>query len=180
LDGAIANIKGASNSQPERACIGVSHYRPDDQSATGNIAKCRNLRAINLVFSKLDEVEMLPGIARGCPILQKLSIWPLDFRVERELAKSLLLYLFRALPRLEFLALGLKFQMDGALLQDLARHCPHLTVLELPRTQLCISLALMRKVHTFWYLESMQLARIYFQNPRRMMQRDKIRNIATE
>jgi hypothetical protein len=151
-----------------------------DQSAIGNIAKCRNLRAINLVFSKLDEVERLLDIARGCPLLQKFSVWLLDFRVDRELANSLLLNLFRALPRLEFLALGLEFQMDGALLQDLTRHCAQLTVLELPQTQLCLSLALMRKVHTFWYLESMQLARIYFQNPRRMMQWDRIRSIATE
>jgi hypothetical protein len=30
-----------------------------NQSAIENIAKCRNLRSINLVFSKLDEVEML-------------------------------------------------------------------------------------------------------------------------
>jgi hypothetical protein len=151
-----------------------------DQSASGNIAKCQNLRVINLVLSKLDEVEMLLDIARGCPLLQKFSVRLLGFKVEPGLANSLLFNLFRALPRLEFLALGLKFQMDGALLQDLARHCPQLTVLELPQTQLCLSLALMRKVHTFWYLESMQLARLYFQNPRRMMQRDKIRSIATE
>jgi hypothetical protein len=150
-----------------------------NQSAIENIAKCRNLRSINLVFSKLDEVEMLLDIARGCPLLQKFSVRLPGIRVKPELANSLLLNLFRALPRLEFLALGLKFQMDGAILQDLARHCPQLTVLALPKTQLCLSLALMRKVHTFWYLESMQLARIYFQNPRRMMQRDKIRSIAT-
>lgn len=151
-----------------------------DQNATENIAKCRNLRVINLVFSELDDIAMLLDIARGCPLLQKFSIWPLGCRVESELVNSLLVNLLRALPRLEYLALGLKFQMDGAILHDLARHCPQLTVLELPRSQLCLSLALMTKVHPLRYLESMQLARIYFENPRRMMQRDNIRSIATE
>lgn len=105
-----------------------------NQSAIENIVKCRNLRSINLVFSKLDEVEMLLDIARGCLLLQKFSVQLPGIRVKPELANSLLLNLFCALPCLEFLALGLKFQMDGAILQDLARHCPRLTVLALPKT----------------------------------------------
>jgi hypothetical protein len=149
-------------------------------SAIENVAKCRNLRAFNLVLDELDDVEMLLNIAHGCPLLQKFSVGPLGLRVERGAANSLLSSLLRALPRLEFLALGLEFQMDGAILQDLARHCPLLTVLELPRTQLLLSLSLMTKTCTLWHLESMQLASIYFRNPRRMMQWDKFSSIARE
>jgi hypothetical protein len=100
--------------------------------------------------------------------------------VEPGLANSLLSNLFRALPRLEYLALCLEFQMDGAVFEDLARHCPQLTVLELPRTQLCLSPALMAKIRPLRYLEGMQLATIYFKNPRHMMQRQSIRTLATE
>jgi hypothetical protein len=151
-----------------------------NQSAIENVAKCRNLRAVNLVLNELDDVEMLLNIAHGCPLLQKFSVWALGLRVEPGAANSLLSSLSRALPRLEFLVLGLEFQMDGAILQDLARHCPQLTVLELPRTQLLLSLSLMTKTSTLWHLESMHLRRIYFRNPRRMMQYDKIRSIARE
>jgi hypothetical protein len=151
-----------------------------NQIAIENVAKCRNLRAVNLVLNELDDVEMLLRIAHGCPLLQKFSVWARALRVESGAANSLLSSLARALPRLEFLALGLEFQMDGAILQDLARHCPQLTVLELPRTQLLLSLGLMAKTSRLGHLESMHLRRIYFRNPRRMMQWDKIRSIARE
>lgn len=74
----------------------------------------------------------------------------------------------------------MKFQMHGALLQDISRHCPRLTVLDLPMTQLCISLAVITELHPLWRLESMHFARIYFENPRHLMQRDKLQSVATE
>ncbi|KAH1274102.1 hypothetical protein KXW98_008311 [Aspergillus fumigatus] len=151
-----------------------------NQSAIENVAKCRNLRVVDLVLNELDDVELLLNIADGCPLLQKFSVWPLGLRVDPGAANSLLSRLLRALPRLEFLALALECQMDGAILQDLARHCPQLTVLELPQTQLLLSLSLMTKTSTLRHLESMHLAGIYFRNPRRMMQCDKIRSIARE
>jgi hypothetical protein len=78
-----------------------------NQSVIENVAKCRNLRAINLVLNELDDVEMLLSIMHGCPLLQKFSVWALGLRVEPRAANSLLSSLSRALPRLEFLALGL-------------------------------------------------------------------------
>ncbi|KAF5854958.1 hypothetical protein ETB97_010487 [Aspergillus alliaceus] len=144
------------------------------------IAKCRQLRVIDLVFDELAGVEALLNIARGCPLLQKFRVMGLGFNVESEQAGNMLSDLLRALPLLEFLALGLNFQMDGTKLQDLARHCPRLTVLDLPRTQLSVSLALMTKTHSLPQLESMHFAGIYFENSRLMMQRDKIRKIVME
>ena len=145
-----------------------------------NIRRCQDLRVINCDFGELDNIEMLIDIARGCLLLQMFRVWPGGCRVEPRVANSLLSDLFHAPPRLEYLALCLEFQMDGAIFEDLARHCPQLTVLELPQTQLCLSLALMAKMRSFRYLESMQLATIYFKNPRRMMQRDSIRSLATK
>lgn len=114
------------------------------------------------------------------PTPTKVQRGALGLRVERGAANSLLSSPLRALPRLEFLALGLEFQMDGAILQDLARHCPLLTVLKLPQTQLLLSLSLMTKTSTLRHLESTQLASIYFRNPRRIMQWDKFSSIARE
>lgn len=54
--------------------------------------------------------------------------------------EALYLGLVRALPRLEFLALDLKVQMDGVWLQDLAHHCPRLAVLACLRLN-CVSLS---------------------------------------
>ena len=71
----------------------------------------------------------------------------IDFRADPTLEKDLLLGLLPALPHLEFLALGVKFQMPGALLQDISHHCPRLTVLDLPMTQLYISLAVITELH---------------------------------
>jgi hypothetical protein len=96
------------------------------------------------------------------------------------LTENLLLGLLRALPCLELLILDWRFRLDGARLQDLARHCPRLAVLDLPQAQLCLSLALMAKTYPLWQLEIMRFARIYFKDPRRLMQWDKIRSIATE
>lgn len=45
-----------------------------NQSAIENVAKCRNLRVIDLVLNELDDVELLLNIADGCPLLQKFSV----------------------------------------------------------------------------------------------------------
>jgi hypothetical protein len=150
-----------------------------NQSAIEKIAKYRHLQVIDLVF-ELDDVEALLNIAHGCPLLRKFSARHIRFRGEADLAEEMLLDLLHSLPRLEFLALGLKFQMDGSMLQDIARHCPRLTVLDLPDTQLYLSLSLMTKVHPLGQLEAMHFARIYFEDPRWLMQRDKIQSIATK
>lgn len=148
--------------------------------AIKNIAKCRHLKVIDLVFYELDNVEALLDIAHGCPLLQKFSVWHNPFRGGPELAEDLFLSLLRALPCLEVLELGLMFRMDGAKLQDLARHCPRLTVLYLPQSRLCLSLSLMEKALPLWQLEIMHFSRIWFENPRRLMQRDKFQSIVAE
>lgn len=144
------------------------------------IAKCRHLRTIDLDFLELTDVGALLDIAHGCPLLRKFSMSPLGLKVKRERAESLVLDLLRALPHLEFLALDLKFRMNGTMLQDVAHHCPRLAVLDLPQTQLSLSLMLMAKTRSLRKLESMRFAGIYFKNPRYMMQQDKIQSIVTE
>jgi hypothetical protein len=96
---------------------------------------------IDIAFLELDNAEAPLDIARGCPLLQKFSVRNLGFRGELELAEKLCIGLLRALPRLEHFELDLRFRMDGASLQDLARHCSQLTVLALPRARLCLSLS---------------------------------------
>lgn len=104
------------------------------QISIKNIAKCRDLRVIDVVFQERDDVEALFDIARSCPLLQKLSVVSHQSnRVEQGLADSLYISLFHALPRLEHFELDLRFRMDGARLQDLARRCPQLTILALLR-----------------------------------------------
>ncbi|RLL97953.1 hypothetical protein CFD26_106578 [Aspergillus turcosus] len=149
-----------------------------------NIAECRHLRVIELDSLELDDVETLLDIARGCPLLQKFSMTRLNLRGDPDLGEegeNLLLNLLRALPKLEFLALGLKFRMDGALLlQDLARRCPRLAVLDLPRTQIWLSLAIMTNLDPLWQLEIMCLGDIYFEDTRRLLRSNNIESLATE
>ena len=144
------------------------------------IAKCRHLRTIDVDSLELIDVGALLDIAHGCPLLRKFSMGRLGLKLKRERAESLVLNLLRALPHLEFLALDLKFQMNGTMLQDVAHHCPGLVVLDLPQTQLSLSLMLMAKTRSLRKLESMRFAGIYFKNPRYMMQQDKIQSIVTE
>ncbi|KFY03129.1 hypothetical protein V490_00276 [Pseudogymnoascus sp. VKM F-3557] len=156
--------------------------KPISHNFIEKIAKCRLLRVIDVVFNELNEVEALFDIARGCPLLQKFSVRHvgIGFAGEPELAENLCVALLRALPRLEHLELNLWFQMDGARLLDLARHCPRLTVLALPQTRLCLSLALLTNARSFWHLEIMHFASISFENPRRLMESDSIQAIATK
>jgi hypothetical protein len=150
------------------------------QISIQKIAKCRHLRVIDIAFLQLDDAEALLDIAHGCPLLQKFSVRNPGFRGKSELAENLCIGLLRALPRLEHFELDLRFRMDGASLQDLARHCSQLTVLALPRARLCLSLTLLTEAHPFQRLEIMHFAEIFFEDIRRSMQWDKIRGIAAE
>ena len=152
-----------------------------NRSAIEEIKKCRQLRVVDLVFHELDDMEALLGIARGCPLLRKFSVRHIPFRGGRELAEDQFFGLLRALPRLEFLELGLRFRMDGAKLQDLARYCPRLTVLILPQARLYLSLSLMKKAFPLPKLEIARFAGVWFEHPRRsLQQRDIFQSIVTE
>lgn len=82
------------------------------------ISKCRNLRAVDLAFQDLADVEALLEIARGCSLLQKFKVDHIPFRGGQELLETQFLDLLRALPNVEVFEVGLKFRMDGAKLQD--------------------------------------------------------------
>jgi hypothetical protein len=103
--------------------------------------QCRQLRVIKLVSLELDNGKSLVDIALGCPSLQRFSVGRLKLDSEL-LDESLVLHLVVHLPLLEFLALGMKCQMDGAFLGNVAHHCPRLTVLNLHDSQLCLSIDL--------------------------------------
>ncbi|KAF7183290.1 hypothetical protein CNMCM7691_003203 [Aspergillus felis] len=150
-----------------------------DQNVLENIAKCRSLRFIDLDFRDLDNVEALFDIARGCPLLQKFRVKAVHLSGEHCLGEDQFFELLSALPRLEFLALDAKFEMDDAKLQDLARHCPRLVVLDLPYTRLHLSLTTMINLDPLWQLETMTFAQIYFKYPPRSKS-DAIQSIAPE
>lgn len=125
---------------------------------------------------------------RGEPNLGADELFDLD--------ENLLYDLLRALPRLEFLALDLKFEMDGALLLEMvAGYCPRLTVLDLPWTEISLTLGMMTDLDPLWKLETMSLAKIYFEDlvletvslpkiyfkdPQQLLQSDYFKSIATE
>jgi hypothetical protein len=148
-----------------------------NRTAIEEIAKCRHLRVIDLEFHELDDVGALLRLAHGCPLLRKLKVY---FHRGEEMSEDLFLGLLRALPCLEVLELSWEASIDGATLQKLAHHCPRLTVLALPQTQLRLSMAVMRKLNTLPQLEIMRVRGICFENSRRSMQRSKVQSIATE
>ncbi|KAH8805213.1 hypothetical protein F5884DRAFT_846048 [Xylogone sp. PMI_703] len=132
------------------------------------IAKCRHLRAIDVDFHERDYVVELLDIARSCPLLQKFTLRYLGSGGEPELTEELCIGLLHSLP-----------QLDARFL-DLARRCPRLTVLSLPKARLRLSFTMLTKACPFWQLENMQFSQISSEYPRRLMQEDKIRAIATE
>ncbi|QGA15959.1 hypothetical protein EYB26_003626 [Talaromyces marneffei] len=144
-----------------------------------SIMQCRQLRVIELVSLELDNGKSLADIALGCPLLQKFSVGHLKLDSEL-LDESLVLNLVVHLPLLEFLALGMKCQMDGAFLGNVAHHCPRLKVLNLHDGQLCLSIDLIAKLHPFQKLESMQFSRTYFENARRLLQRNTMQILVTQ
>ncbi|GIC87265.1 uncharacterized protein Aud_003649 [Aspergillus udagawae] len=150
-----------------------------NQSVLHRIAKCRNLRVVDLDLREVDDVEALLDIANYSPLLQKLRVK--DERLSRKhyRREDLFFDLLRDLPQLEFLAFDAKFEMDGAKLRDLAQHCPRLVVLDLRYTELHLSLAEMINLDPLFQLETMTFAKIYFKDPPRM-QTDAIQSIATE
>jgi hypothetical protein len=151
------------------------------ETSIEQIIRCRNLRAIKIVCHEPFNVEVLLDIARGSPLLQRFSVSYRGSRREPELAEDLCLGLFHALPRLEYFGLNLRFRIDGARLQDIARRCPRLTILALPGARLCLSMALLEKTsHPFRQLESMQFAKIFFENPRHLIEQQSLQAIARE
>lgn len=140
-----------------------------DRYAVQMIAKCRQLRVLDLDSLKLGSAQTLVNMARACPLLQKLDVGRLDIGKGPNRDRTLVLALLRALPRLEFLGLRLRFQMDGGVLESIPRHCPRLKVLHLPDTDLCLSLTLIINAPPLHELEIMRLSRVYFENPRHLM-----------
>ena len=151
-----------------------------NQNSIQDITKFRDLRVINIAFIELDDTKALLDIARGCPLLQRFSANNLGYRRETELAENLCIGLLRALPRLEYFELDLRFRIAGESLQDLARHCSQLTVLALPRARLSLSLTVLKEAYPFQNLEAMYFSEIFFEDPRRSLQGGKVWDIAVD
>ncbi|GAM38749.1 hypothetical protein TCE0_033f09734 [Talaromyces pinophilus] len=134
------------------------------------VATCRNLRVLDIWFRQFDDQEMLLKIARGCPLLRRLSVqcsyqsWFLS-----DLDSTIFHGLLRTLPNLEYLDLTYNIKMTGAWILELAINCPNLTVLRLRQTRLFISLEQLRKAQSFQKLEIMNINRIFFQDPQSLM-----------
>lgn len=126
----------------------------------------------------MDDTEVLLDIALGCPHLRKLSVRHLDPGEDPQVAEDLFLDLVLALPHLELLALGLKFRMDGELLQDVAIACPRLAILDLPRVRLCLSIEELKEAPSFTDLESIRFAAVWFENPQALLREGNIEDIA--
>ncbi|KAE8411953.1 hypothetical protein BDV36DRAFT_301337 [Aspergillus pseudocaelatus] len=148
------------------------------------VAKCKTLRSIyipTLHLGSVNDVDhnihVLLDIARGCPLLQKLSV--ADFG-DTEVKEPFLLDLLKALPRLEFLKLGLVFRVYGTDLQDIAHHCPRLTFFELSGAKLYISLTQMTRTLPFRHLEIMRFENIFFKRPLHIGRGAKFQTLVTE
>ncbi|GAB1198656.1 hypothetical protein APSETT444_007984 [Aspergillus pseudonomiae] len=150
------------------------------------VAKCKHLRVLELPNLRLDApdenqvMETFLDIARGCPLLQKLSVKVLSGTWHGEVTKPLLSNLLRALPRLEVLGLGFQFRVYGTELEDLAHHCPRLTFLELPAAELFISLSQMSRTLPLRYLQIMRFYQVWFKYPLPFIRGVNFHNLVTE
>lgn len=134
------------------------------------IGKCRELRVIDVYFRECNDIEALLDIAHGCPLLQMLRVRHRRLEGRSDPMDTKFSDLLRALPHLEFLELDLKFRINGAHIQDLAVHCPRLTVLRLHETWLCLSIAQMRTVDPLRQLELVHFKDVLFENPQHLME----------
>ncbi|KAF3406458.1 hypothetical protein DPV78_000067, partial [Talaromyces pinophilus] len=150
------------------------------------IAKCRNLQVLDVSFHAFgfDDptgVKALLRIAHGCTLLRKLRAQHVCANTQLGLNDTTTFpSLIRALPHLEFLDLDWTFQIKGAWIQDVALHCPSLTILEMSQTLLQISIAQLEKAHPLEKLEIMELERINFDNPVNLMEQDKLSILVSE
>uniref|UniRef100_A0A093UQ52 F-box/LRR-repeat protein 4 n=2 Tax=Talaromyces marneffei TaxID=37727 RepID=A0A093UQ52_TALMA len=134
------------------------------------IGKCQELRVIDVYFRECNDIEALLDIAHGCPLLQMLRVLHRRLGGRLDPMNTKFSDLLRALPQLEFLELDLKFRINGAHIQDLAVHCPRLTVLRLHEAWLCLSIAQMRTVDPLRQLELVHFKDVHFENPQRLME----------
>ncbi|EFY84596.1 hypothetical protein MAC_09345 [Metarhizium acridum CQMa 102] len=141
------------------------------------IVQCRHLQDIMLDFWKLEDLDVILGIARGCPLLRGVTIRLDDFREVPKLTKSFLFNLLRALPLLELLDIfyhGSILSLDGSALRDIALYCPRLKVLLLPWVRLCLSYSKMTQYYPQQRLEAMEFMGVWLRGRRQSMERNKI------
>ncbi|KAE8320784.1 hypothetical protein BDV39DRAFT_211329 [Aspergillus sergii] len=148
------------------------------------VAKCTNLRAITIPSLRIgsfnnanQNLQFVRDIARGCPLLQKLSVAEVG---NREVKEPLLLDLLGSLPRLEFLKLGLVCRIYGTELQVLAHYCPRLTFFDMSDAKLYLSLAQMTRTFPFRHLEVLRLERIFLEKPRQALRGTNFHTLVIE
>lgn len=141
-----------------------------NSDVVSKIGKCQELRVIDVYFRECNDIEALLDIAHGCPLLQMLRVLHRRLGGRLDPMNTKFSDLLRALPHLEFLELDLKFRINGAHIQDLAVHCPRLTVLRLHETWLCLSIAQMRTVDPLRQLELVHFKEVLFEDPQRLME----------
>ena len=149
------------------------------KNAAENIAKCQLLRVIDVEFREVNDAEIILDMARGCPLLQRFRVDTGD-PTGTELTGNQFSRLLQALPHLELLSLKIEFQMGASKLGDLANYCPRLTVLDLFRTRMCLSLESLAVAPPLQRLELMYVREVKFNNPRCFMRLNRLRSIARE
>ncbi|OJJ46547.1 hypothetical protein ASPZODRAFT_1970129 [Penicilliopsis zonata CBS 506.65] len=129
-----------------------------------NIAQCKHLRSIELVFHELDDVDDLLILAGGCPLLQRLDIrFVFCELVEFEMPVYVLLCLALCLPRLEILHLDFAIGLSTDSFRLLGQFCPRLIMLALPSAVLYLCHEHMAKFAPFQHLEAMFFNKIAFE-----------------
>ena len=126
----------------------------------GYIGMCRELRAVELQEYEIGDSELI-SIVQGCPKLKCLRFRGILGAERSNFVKDTFLPVIRGLPFLEALEIWSEFRMDGAVLEEIARCCPSLAFLELPRVCIDISLVTLYSTVPLSYLIGLQLLAIW-------------------
>ena len=137
-----------------------------------------NLQVIDVEFHRIDEPDNFLIMARGCRLLRRFRVHSL--KTYPGITSDQFSRLLRALPKVERLALCVKFLVTASELQYVARSCPRLEVLELAHTRLFLSLKSLMEAPVFPCLAAIHLESVWFGKPNRHMRLSSLRRIARE
>lgn len=143
-----------------------------------SISRCRYLQVVDLEFRNVDDSEIFPTMASGCPLLQRFCVSILN--PGPEMTGDQFSRLLQALPQVELLSLSVRFRMTASKLRDLVNCCSRLKVLEMDQTRLHLSLESLVEAPSLSGLRELRLRSVWFENPSRYAQLRSLQSIATE
>ena len=148
------------------------------ETMADSISRCHSLCSLDLRIHDIEDPELLPTIAKGCPLLRRFFVYlP---RPSADLTGDQFSRSVRALSHLELLSFNVPFHMTASALRDLADSCPRLTLLALKRTGFYISMKSLLAIPPLSSLRVMELSSVRFDEHHRSTRAGGLEGVVRE